>query len=157
METTSYDEAWRAFQKWNFGLCSTTYYSTVPITWIQTQLHCTQSLLYGKSLKHSSLRHIITTNFVAMIYRFASQDIVGLMCGVKCTSDVRDHNLRYWLKTQGGSFGFWVSGSPGVSGVSRSLGLLGSPGSLGLWVFGSLGLWVSESPGGLWVSGSLGG
>ena len=47
-----------------------------------------------------------------------------LMCSVKCTSDVRDHNLRCWLKTQGGSSGLWLSGSSGVSQVSRSLGLL---------------------------------
>ena len=90
-----------------------------------------------------------------------------LMCGVKRTSDVRDHNLRYCLETQGirvtGSFGSLVSlGSLGLWGlwVSGSLGLLGSlglwvSGSLGLWVSGSLGLWVSGSLG-LWVSGSLG-
>ena len=35
METTSYGEAWRAFWKQNFGLRSTTYYSTVPITCTQ--------------------------------------------------------------------------------------------------------------------------
>ena len=71
METTSYGEAGRAFQKQNFGLCSTTYYSTVPITCTQTQIHrtCTQSLHYDKSLKRSSLRHIVTTNFGATIYR----------------------------------------------------------------------------------------
>ena len=63
METTSYGEAWRAFRKQNFGLCLTTYYSTVPITCTQTQIHRTQSLHYDKSLKRSSLRHIVTTNF----------------------------------------------------------------------------------------------
>ena len=68
METTSYGEAWRAFRKQNFGLCSTTYYSTVPITSTQTRIHCTQSLHYDKLLKPSSLRHIGTTNFAAMIY-----------------------------------------------------------------------------------------
>ena len=62
-------EAWRAFRKRNFGLCSTSYYSTVPITCTQTQIHHTQSLHYDKSLKHSSLRHIVTTNLAATIYR----------------------------------------------------------------------------------------
>ena len=69
METTSYGKAWRAFRKQNFGLCSTTYYSTVPITCTQTRIHRTQSLHYDKSLKCSSLRHIVTTNFAARIYR----------------------------------------------------------------------------------------
>ena len=55
METTGYGKAWRAFQRQNFGLCSTTYYSTVPITSTQTQIHRTQSLHYDKSLKRSSL------------------------------------------------------------------------------------------------------
>ena len=67
METTSYGELWRAFRKQNFGLCSTTYYSTVPITCTQTQIHRTQSLHYDKSLKCSSLRHIIATDFTVMI------------------------------------------------------------------------------------------
>ena len=52
---TSYSEAWRAFRKQNFSLCSTTYYLTVPITCTQTRLHLTQSLHYDKSLKRSSL------------------------------------------------------------------------------------------------------
>ena len=69
METTSYGEAWRAFRKQNFGLCSTTDYSTVPITCAQTRIHRTQSLHYNKLFKRSSLRHIVTTNFVATIYR----------------------------------------------------------------------------------------
>ena len=70
METTSYGEAWRAFRKQNFGLqYPTTYYSTVPITYTQTQIHRTQSLHYDKLLKHSSLRHIVTMNFAATIYR----------------------------------------------------------------------------------------
>ena len=69
METTSYGEAWRAFRKQNFGLCSTTYYSTVPITRTQTRIHRRQLLHYDKSLKCSSLRHIITTNFTVTIYR----------------------------------------------------------------------------------------
>ena len=60
MEMTSYGKAWRAFQMQNFGLCSTTYYSTVPITCTQTRIHCTQSLHYDKWLKRSSLRHIVT-------------------------------------------------------------------------------------------------
>ena len=68
METTNYGEAWRAFRKQNFGLCSTTYYSTVPITCTQTRIHGTQSLHYDKSLKRSSLQHIVTTNFAATIY-----------------------------------------------------------------------------------------
>ena len=45
------------------------YYSTVPITCTQTRIHQTQSLHYDKSLKCSSLRHIVTTNFAARIYR----------------------------------------------------------------------------------------
>ena len=57
METTSYGEAWRTFRKQKFGLCSTTYYSTVPITCTQTRIHHTQSLHYDKLLKRSSLRH----------------------------------------------------------------------------------------------------
>ena len=69
METTSYGKAWRAFHKQNLGLCSTTYYLTVPITCTQTRIHHTQSLHYDKSLKCSSLRHIVTTNFAATIYR----------------------------------------------------------------------------------------
>ena len=70
METTSYGEAWRAFRKQNYlGLCSTTYYSTVPITCTQTLIYCTQSLHYDKSLKRSSQRQIVTTNFAATIYR----------------------------------------------------------------------------------------
>ena len=58
MEPTSYGEAWRAFRKQNFGLCLTTYYSTVPITGTQTPIHRTQSLHYDKLLKRSSLRHM---------------------------------------------------------------------------------------------------
>ena len=69
METNSYGEAWRAFRKQNFCLCSTTYYSTVPITCTQARIHRTQSLHYDKSLNRSSLRHIVTTNFAATIYR----------------------------------------------------------------------------------------
>ena len=69
METTSYGEPWRAFRKQNFGLCSTTYYLTVPITCTQTWIHRTQSLHYDKLLKRSSLRHIVTMNFAATIYR----------------------------------------------------------------------------------------
>ena len=69
MGTTSYDEAWRAFRKQDFGLCSTTYYSTVPITCTQTWIHRTQSRHYNKSMKCSSLRHIVTTNSAATIYR----------------------------------------------------------------------------------------
>ena len=49
--------------------CSTTYYSTVPMTCTQTRIHHTQLLRYDKLLKCSSLRHIITTNFAATIYR----------------------------------------------------------------------------------------
>ena len=69
METTSYGEAWRTFRKQNFSLYSTTYYSTVPITCTQTRIHRTQLLHYNKSLMRSSLRHIVTTNFAATIYR----------------------------------------------------------------------------------------
>ena len=39
------------------------------ITCTQTRIHRTQSLHYDKSLKRSSLRHIVTTNFAATIYR----------------------------------------------------------------------------------------
>ena len=78
---TSYGEAWRTFRKQKFGLCSTTYYSTVPITCTQTRIHHTQSLHYDKLLKRSSLRHIVTTNFAATIYlgdiSFALRDIVS--------------------------------------------------------------------------------
>ena len=81
METTSYGEAWRAFCNQNFGLCSTTYYSTVPITRTQTRIHHTQSLHYDKLLKRSSLRHIVKTNFAATIHRgnisFALRDIIA--------------------------------------------------------------------------------
>ena len=69
METTSYGKAWKAFRKQNVDLCSTTYYSTVPITGTQTRIHRTQSLHYNKLLKRSSLPHIVTTNFAATIYR----------------------------------------------------------------------------------------
>ena len=72
METTCYGEAWRAFRKQNFGLCSTTYYSTVPITCTQTWIHGTQSLHYDKLLKRSSLRHIVTTNFAASFKMLAN-------------------------------------------------------------------------------------
>ena len=81
METTSYGEAWRTFRKQKFGLRSTTCYSTVPITCTQSRIHRTQSLHYDKLLKRSSLRHIVTTNFAALIYRgdisFALRDIVA--------------------------------------------------------------------------------
>ena len=81
METTSYGEALRAFRKQKFGLCSTTYYSTVSITCTQTRIHRTQSLHYDKLLKRSSLRHIVKTNFAATIHRgnisFALRDIIA--------------------------------------------------------------------------------
>ena len=67
METTSYDGAWRAFQKQNFGLCSTTYYLTVPITYTDTDTSYTITS-FNKSLKGSSLRLIVTMNFAATIY-----------------------------------------------------------------------------------------
>ena len=69
METTSYGEAWRAFRKQNFGLCATTYYLTVLITRTQTRIDRTQSLHFDKPLKHSSIQHIVTTNFAPTIYR----------------------------------------------------------------------------------------
>ena len=50
-------------------LCSATYYSAMLITCTQTRIHRTQSIHYDKSLKRSSLRHIVTTNFTATIYR----------------------------------------------------------------------------------------
>ena len=81
METTSSDEVWRAFRKQTFGLCSTIYYWTVPITCTQTWIHRTQSLHYDKLLKCSSLQHIVTTNFTATIYHgdilIALRDIVA--------------------------------------------------------------------------------
>ena len=52
-----YGEAWRTFRKQKFGLCSTTYYLTVPIRCTQTRSHRTQSLHYDKLSKRSSLRH----------------------------------------------------------------------------------------------------
>ena len=67
METTSYDRAWRAFRKENFGLCSTTYYSTVPITYTDTDWSYTIAS-FNKSLKRSSLPLIVTMNFTATIY-----------------------------------------------------------------------------------------
>ena len=70
METTSYgDGSMESFSKAKFWSMSTTYYSTVPITGTQTRIHRTQSLHYDKLLKRSSLRHIVTMNFAAMIYR----------------------------------------------------------------------------------------
>ena len=78
VETTSYGKAWRAFRKENFGLCSTTYYLTMPITCTQTWIHRTQLLHYGKSLMRSSLWHIVTTNFA---YRDISWYIV-LLCKI---------------------------------------------------------------------------
>ena len=71
METTSYGEAWRTFRKQKFGLCSTTYYSTVPSTCTQTQIHRTQSLHYI-SLQRTSLQR-----YIVAIYRFVLQDIVA--------------------------------------------------------------------------------
>ena len=50
-----YGETRRAFWKQNFGLCSTTYYLTVPITCTQTRIHRTQSLHYDKLLKRRPL------------------------------------------------------------------------------------------------------
>ena len=84
------------------------------------------------------------------------------MCGVKRTSDVRDHNLRYWLKTQGESFFLWLSwslnllGSPGFPGSLGYLGLWVFWGLWGLGVFGSFGVSGVSRPLGLWISGSLG-
>ena len=49
-------------------LCSATYYSAMLITCTQTRIHRTQSLHYDKSLKRSSLWHIVTMNFTATIY-----------------------------------------------------------------------------------------
>ena len=88
METTSYGKAWRAFQKQNFGLCSTTYYSTVPIICRQTWIHRTQSRHYDKSLKRSSLWHIIATNFV---------------CYIQYRSNVSYHRLARKSGTRGNS------------------------------------------------------
>ena len=96
METTSYGKAWRAFRKQNSGLCSTTYYSTVPITCTQTQIHRTQSLHYDKSLKCSSLRHIVTTNFAARIYRLLCEILLqrSLTRTIYC-EDCTDISLIY--------------------------------------------------------------
>ena len=60
METTSYGKAWRAFRKQNFGLCSTTYYSTVPITCTRTEIHRTQtraSMIAAEDVKGESKAH----------------------------------------------------------------------------------------------------
>ena len=89
METTSYGEAWRAFQKQNFGLCSTVYYTTVPITCTQTRIHCTQSLHYDKLLKRSSLRHIVTM-FAATMYR---GDISFCFARHRCNEDSLERYL----------------------------------------------------------------
>ena len=89
METTSYDRAWRAFRKENFGLCSTTYYLTVPITYTDMDSSYTIAS-FNKSLKRSSLRLIVTTNFTAtrdctdisLIYRF------NVRQSVRCFADI---------------------------------------------------------------------
>ena len=73
METTSYGEAWRAFRRQNFGLCSTTSYSTVPITCTRTCIYRTQSLHYDISLQRTSLQR-----YIVVIYRFAWRDIVAM-------------------------------------------------------------------------------
>ena len=43
--------------------------SLVYVQHLQTRIHHTQSLHYDKLLRRSSLRHIVTRNFAAMIYR----------------------------------------------------------------------------------------
>ena len=91
METTSYGKAWRAFRKQNFGLCSTAYYSTVPITGTQTRIHRTQSLHYNKLLKRSSLRHIVTMNFAATIY---CGDILFCFARYRCNEVLLERYLR---------------------------------------------------------------
>ena len=60
---------------------------------------------------------------------------IGLMCGVKRTSDVRVHNVFGSLGLSSLQ-GIWVYGVSGVSRVSGFLGLWG------LWISGSLGLRV---------------
>ena len=59
MESFSQAKFWSVFNH---------FYSTVPITCTQTRIHRTQSLHYDKSLKRSSLWHIVTMNFTATIY-----------------------------------------------------------------------------------------
>ena len=81
MKTTS-------FQKQNFGLYSTTYYSTVPITCTQTRIYRTQSLYYNKSLKPSSIQHIVTINFTATIYRLACK--ISLQLSLARTISLQD-------------------------------------------------------------------
>jgi len=80
-KATYYGRAWRAFWKQIFALCWTTYYSTMPITCTQTRIHRTQSLHYNKSLKRSSLRYIVTTNFPATIYH---GDILFCLVRYRC-------------------------------------------------------------------------
>ena len=60
----------------------------------QTRIHRTQLLHYDKSLKRSSLRHIVTTNFASTIYSFALRDIVATKFVVTiCRSELRLNNL----------------------------------------------------------------
>ena len=80
METTSYGKARRTFRQQNFGLCSTTYYSTVPITCTQTRIHHTQSLHYDKSLKCSSLRHTVLCKSNANDNRRISRFVLAIYC-----------------------------------------------------------------------------
>ena len=100
MKTTSYGKAWRALRKQNSGLCSTTYYSTVPITCTQTRIHRTQSLHYDKSLKCSSLRHIVITNFAAMIYRLLCEILLqrSLTRTKRYREDCTDISLIYRIR-----------------------------------------------------------
>ena len=81
METTSYDKAWRGFQKQNFGLCST-YYLTVPITLHKhlfnvhnrfITINCWSTVHYNISLQRTSLQQ-----YIEAIYRFALRDIVAM-------------------------------------------------------------------------------
>ena len=53
------------WESWWFS----THNLTVKHLCTQTRIHRTQSLHYDKLLKRSSLRHIVTTNFAATIYR----------------------------------------------------------------------------------------
>ena len=99
METTTYGKAWRPFRKQNSGLCSTTSYSTVPITCTQTWIHRTQSLHYDKSLKCNSLRHIVITNFAATIYRLLCEILLqrSLTRTKRYREDCTDISLIYHI------------------------------------------------------------
>ena len=81
METTCYSEAWRGFRKQNFGLCSTTCYSTVPINVHKhgfivhncfITINCWSAAHYDISLQWTSLQQ-----YIVVIHHFVLRDIVA--------------------------------------------------------------------------------